>query len=201
VEAGYYQDTQHHGLGTRHIMHMVTGDFPCDIYANGHSNGHLINNNYRQTLLEKGTVINYGQKHMLSIHLRKSNGEWQQVQDNQHGESSDTVLSKITDLRRWARGERGVEENAGGPLRRRRLALDGRDDAIGPVSPNQPERPGLPNQPQVCRPGQPCGPDQPNRPDDQYRPASPFPQHCPDQQQGCRVRCCVPRRRLFRRCG
>jgi hypothetical protein len=135
VDGGLYEDTRARGYGTRRIMHMVTGDSPCDVKDGYHSRGHLINNNLRQTLLEKGSVLNYRPGHMMSLHVKKINGEWYKIQDNQHGESDDRILAKITDIERWARGDRNAEQQTNARVPRRRLSMDGKDEPVGPVTP------------------------------------------------------------------
>lgn len=154
VDGGLYEDTRALGYGTRRIMYMVTGDFPCDVNDGYHSGGHLINNNLRQTLLEKGSVLNYRPGHMMSLHLKKINGEWYKIQDNQHGESDDKIIAKITDIERWARGDRGAEQPTNARVPRHKLSFDGKDEPVGPVTPTGPDVPApSPGQ----RPGpQPC---------------------------------------------
>src|SRR5262249_38465563 len=123
-------------------------DFPCDVTDRNHSRGHLINNDLNKTLLEKGSVINYWPGHMLSLHLTKINGEWYKLQDNQHGEASDKLLAKITDLDKWSKGDRSVEQQASGQVPRRKLSLDGKDNAVGPVTPQQTDKPSPSPNPQ-----------------------------------------------------
>ncbi len=165
VDGGLYEDTRSLGFGTRRIMHMVTGDVPCDVASGNHSSGHLINNNLRQTLLEKGSVLNYWPGHMLSIHLKKVDGEWHKIQDNQHGESSDHLVAKITDLGKWASGDRSAEQQARGQVRRHKLSLDGKDDAVGPVTPSQKDTPSPSPHPSSVDPSpNPC-PDPDSRRD------------------------------------
>lgn len=112
VDGGTY-DThnfvgQGHTRGTREIMFMVTNDFPVDRSLAGHSDGHLLDNNYNKSMLEKGTVLSYLPGHLRSQTVRRVDGKWYLIQDDQHSEDSDKVMGEITDMEAWARGDKNA---------------------------------------------------------------------------------------------
>lgn len=114
VDGGLYETANLVGQGwtrgVRDIMHMVTGDVPVDRSYPQHSDGHLLNNNYVQSMLEKGTVLSYTPGHLRSQTVRRVDGKWYLVQDDQHSEKSDSVMSEITDIEKWAAGDKSVEK-------------------------------------------------------------------------------------------
>jgi hypothetical protein len=106
-------------LGSRGIIYSITGDILCDTEKNmygWHEDANLIQDDLRLTLLEKGALNTYREGHGTSMHLRRLNGEWVIYHDDQHGEHTDWVISKISDIERWAKGDTSVEQ----PVRRRK---------------------------------------------------------------------------------
>lgn len=86
--------------GARRIMYMVTGDVVYD-------SGHKLDGSDRATFLKKGGFITYAPGHMRTQQLKKIDGEWYVLQDDQHGPHGDRVLAKIKDLRQWLRERPG----------------------------------------------------------------------------------------------
>ncbi|MBX3149426.1 hypothetical protein KF728_04650 [Candidatus Obscuribacterales bacterium] len=122
-------------VGNAEIMQMVTGDKPCDIKMGDHGEGTLINNDFRKTLLEKGTVLNYSPGHAKSIALKNIEGTWCIVQDNQHGENDDRIIAKITDIQAWARGDRNAEQQVNEAVNQRKYKLETDSTIRGIVKP------------------------------------------------------------------
>ena len=151
--------------GCRNIMFKVTGDIVAD-------NSHFINGSERDTLLLNGAYVTYAPGHMRSRHIKRDGDGWVIIQDDQHGEGSDRVISRVRDIRQW------IKENAGGTVRRN-LWRSNQDDPFGP-NPHYP------------------GQDYPDGTDDPYWPG-PCPDD--DQDWRPRIRIRLPfLRRLFRRC-
>ena len=122
-------------VGNAEIMQMVTGDKPCDVKMGDHGEGTLINGDFRKTLLEKGTVLNYSPGHMKSIALKNIEGKWCLVQDNQHGENDDKIIARITDLQAWARGDRNAEQQVNEAVNQRKFKLESDSTIRGIVTP------------------------------------------------------------------
>ncbi len=130
---------QGHTRGVKEIMLMVTGDYPVDRSFQDHSEGHLLDNNYAKSMLEKGTVLSYTPGHLRSQTIRQVDGKWYLYQDDQHSEKSDSVMAEITDIERWAKGDKSVERkvsiSALDLLHKRAWTGSGSADAIGTVVP------------------------------------------------------------------
>jgi hypothetical protein len=122
-------------VGNAEIMQMVTGDKPCDTASQGHGQGTLINGDFRKTLLEKGTVLNYSPGHMKSLHLKQIDGKWCVIQDNQHGENDDRIIARITDLERWAKGDRNAEQQVNEAVKQRKFKLETDATIVGTIKP------------------------------------------------------------------
>jgi hypothetical protein len=122
-------------VGNAEIMQMVTGDKPCDMASQGHGKGTLLDGDFRKTLLEKGTVLNYSPGHMKSIALKQIDGKWCVVQDNQHGENDDRIIARITDLERWAKGDRSAEQQVNEAVKQRKYKLETDSTIRGTVKP------------------------------------------------------------------
>ncbi len=123
-------------VGNAEIMQMVTGDRPCDVARPQYSAGHLVNNDIRRTLLEKGTVLNYLPGHLRSLHLRQMDGQWVLYQDDQHGESDDRIVGRITDLERWARGDNSACRTVNERVNHRRFRLETDYTIRGTIQPS-----------------------------------------------------------------
>jgi len=147
VDGGLYETAdlvgQGHTRGVRDIMYMVTGDVPVDKGQAGYSDGHLLKNNtaFNLSMAEKGTVLNYAPGHLRSQTVRKVDDKWYLLQDDQHGENEDKVLAQITDISRWAKGDRSVERpvniSALELLHRKKYVGSGNADRLGAVTPRQ----------------------------------------------------------------
>lgn len=122
-------------VGNAEIMEMVTGDKPCDMASQGHGQGTLLDGDFRKTLLEKGTVLNYSPGHMKSIALKQIDGKWCVVQDNQHGENDDRIIARITDIERWAKGDRSAEQQVNEAVNQRKYKLESDATIVGIVTP------------------------------------------------------------------
>lgn len=140
--------------GCRNIIYKITGDIMAD-------SSHLVNGSERDTLLLNGAYITYAPGHMRSRHLKRDGDGWVIIQDDQHGEGNDRVISRIRDIRQW------VKENGGGRVRRNNWG--GNDSPWGP---NQPGPDG------PYSPYGPCGPDDDD--DDWTDGPCPGPGPCPD---------------------
>lgn len=115
--------------GARRIMYMVTGDVVYD-------SGHKLDGSDRATFLKKGGFITYAPGHMRTQQLKKIDGEWYVLQDDQHGPQGDRVLSKIKDLRQW------LSERPGRVQIHRPPGIGG-NDTVGPTNyPVGPYNPG-----------------------------------------------------------
>ena len=145
VDGGTYETHnfvgQGHTRGTREIMFMVTGDFPVDRSLAGHSDGHLLDNNYNKSMLEKGTVLSYLPGHLRSQTVRKVDNKWYLIQDDQHSEDSDKIMGEITDMEAWARGDKNalktVNINKIALMHKTPYVGSGDADRIGNVTPRQ----------------------------------------------------------------
>lgn len=144
VDGGLYETANLVGQGwtrgTRDIMYMVTGDFPVDRSFQDHSSGHLLNNNYTQSMLEKGTVLSYTPGHLRSQTVRRVDGKWYLIQDDQHSEDSDKIMGHITDIEAWARGDKNalntnVNSNKIALMHKTSYVGSGNNDALGTVVP------------------------------------------------------------------
>jgi hypothetical protein len=146
VDGGLFETAnlvgQGHTRGTQDILYMVTGDAPCDKGEAGYSPGHLLDNNFNKSMAEKGTVLNYAPGHLRSMTVRKVDDKWYLLQDDQHGELEDKVLAQITDIERWAKGDKSVERpvniSAMELLHKKKYVGSGDSDAIGNVTPRRP---------------------------------------------------------------
>ncbi|MBX9690485.1 MAG: hypothetical protein K2X27_27465 [Candidatus Obscuribacterales bacterium] len=153
VDGGLYSSANIVGQGptrgTREILFMVTGDYPVDrSYAN-HSEGHLMNNDYYKSMMEKGTVLSYTDGHLRSQTVRKVDGNWYLIQDDQHSEKSDSIMAQITDIERWAKGDRSVEKAVSisklDLMHKKTWTGSGDADAIGKVVPRSASKPATVN--------------------------------------------------------
>lgn len=144
VDGGLYETANLVGQGltrgTRDIMYMVTGDFPVDRAFQDHSSGHLLNNNYTQSMLEKGTVLSYTTGHLRSQTVRRVDGKWYLIQDDQHSEDSDKIMGHITNIEAWARGDSSalntnVNINKIALMHKTPYVGSGKSDAVGTVIP------------------------------------------------------------------
>ncbi|MBX9666656.1 MAG: hypothetical protein K2X93_03515 [Candidatus Obscuribacterales bacterium] len=120
-------------VGSRDIMLMVTGDTPVDMALKDYSHGHLIDGDFNKSVLEKGTVLNYSPGHGMSQTLRRINGEWCLIQDNQHGESGDRIIQRINNIERWARGESGSSRKVNDAVPYKSYKLWGGEAEFGAV--------------------------------------------------------------------
>lgn len=145
VDGGLFETAnlvgQGHTRGTQDILYMVTGDAPCDKGEAGYSPGHLLDNNFNKSMAEKGSVLNYAPGHLRSMTVRKVDDKWYLLQDDQHGELEDKVLAQITDIERWAKGDKSVERpvniSAMDLLHKKKYVGSGDKDAIGTVTPKR----------------------------------------------------------------
>lgn len=147
---GSYRTEKITGAGD--IMYMVTGDKPASYHTWDHPDhiqDHLLNvntgtsqqaknENFRRTLLEKGSILTHSINHTSSRQIIKVNGEWLSVHDDQHGEKSDYVLGKVADLAAYARGEESALLRAQGQPAVPRVSIPGVvNDVSGPVNADQ----------------------------------------------------------------
>ncbi len=138
--------------GSGDIMYMVTGDKPASYHTWNHPDhiqDHLLNvnpgtsqeaknENFRRTLLEKGSILTHTMNHTSSRQIIKVNGEWLAVQDDQHGENSDYVVGKVTDLAAYAKGSDAALQRAQGQQAVPRVVIPGVvNDVSGPVNASQ----------------------------------------------------------------
>lgn len=105
--------------GCRNIMYKVTGDIVAD-------NSHLVNGSERDTLLLNGAYITYAPGHMRCRQIKRDGDGWVIIQDDQHGEGNDRVISRIRDIRQW------FKERAQDGRVRRNIWRSSNDDPWGP---------------------------------------------------------------------
>lgn len=138
--------------GSSQILYMVTGDKPADMHTwdkPSHIKDHLltpnagtdqqaINENYRRTLLEKGSVMTHAQFHTTSRQIIKVNGQWMHVQDDQHGEDSDHVIATIRDINEYVKGTDAAVQRVQGNVPVPRVVIPGvvNDLPSGPINAN-----------------------------------------------------------------
>lgn len=135
--------------GTQDIMYMVTGDAPVDMPTPQYSDGSLVNGDFYRSMAEKGAVHNYGPGHSRSQTVRKVDGKWYLIQDDQHSEQSDKVLGEIKDIKRWVHGDKSVQIpvniSAINLLHRKIYMGSGSADALGIAIPHG-QKSGVTNQ-------------------------------------------------------
>jgi len=122
--------------GNAEIMQMVTGDKPCDLASQGHGKNTLLDGDFRKTLLEKGSVLNYSPGHMKSLHLKQVEGKWCIIQDNQHGEYDDRIIARISDIDKWASGDRSAEQQVNEYVKQKQYKLETDATIKGKVTPS-----------------------------------------------------------------
>jgi hypothetical protein len=129
--------------GCRNIMYKVTGDIVAD-------SSHLVNRSERDSLLLNGAYITYAPGHMRCRQIKRDGDGWVIIQDGQHGERSDRVISRVRDIRQW------LKENADGRMRRNTWRSNN-DDPFGPNprypgGEDYPDGPGTGPDDDDCRP-------------------------------------------------
>ncbi len=123
-------------IGSRDIMHMVTGDTILDMphkHKDYSDPGHLLDDNFRKSVLEKGAVLNYSSGHQMSQTIRRINGQWCVIQDNQLGESGDRIIQRINNLERWATGASDAARDVSEAVRYKSFRLRGGEPVFGAV--------------------------------------------------------------------
>lgn len=135
--------------GSSQILYMVTGDKPADYHTWNHPShikNHLLTRtggetndasaeNFRRTLLEKGSILTHSMNHTSSRQIIKVNGQWMHVQDDQHGEDSDYVIGTISDLNEYVKGQENGIQRVSGTVAVPRVSIPGVvNDLAGPMN-------------------------------------------------------------------